>query len=296
MEPRSLLYDKAQYAEARDAFQKLTAIDAKAVAGFVFLGISEYNLKDYNSALRDLDTARTLGLPNTHPLAQSALTYLAILLNKTGMHDEAARLLLGIPLPLKKPPAILEAIGLTGLRIAKLPEELTDSEKDLATKVGAALAASSTDASAQMAELIKAYPERPNLHYLYGMVLLHGDSSQALQEFQNELKIAPASVPSMLAIAHEMERRSQWGDARLYAERAAKAEPGSFETHAMLGRILVSQGHVPEGLSELEKAKSLGTGQSTSLLRVGFRLRETGAEPGRAEGSRGISAPERPSG
>ena len=274
----SILYENEKYADARDAFRKLIAIDSKAVAGYALLGICEYKTAEYDSAMRHLDAARILGMPNTNPVGKAALYYLALLVNKRGLHDFAAGLLLATPEKKVDPPAML-AIGLTGLRIAKLPEELTDSEKDLAGKVGQALAAPENEAVSQIRELLKLYPDHPNLHYLYGMVLLHGDSGLAIEEFQRELAIQPTSVPALLAIAHEKERRTELDEARTYAERAVAADPSDFAPHAMLGRILASQGRVEEGAAELEKARDI----DSSSPQVYFALASAYARLGRNE-------------
>ena len=282
----SLLYDKAQYAEARDAFRKLAAIDTKAAPGYVFLGISEYKLKEYDTALRDLDKARELGLPNGHPVTTAARYYLAVLLNRNGLHDPAGDLLLSLSNTAAASPEVLEAFGMAGLRIAKLPEELTVAERELSRSVGEALAAAGQrrvqESLTLVAGLLKQHPAQPNLHYIYGTLLLNADSGQAVREFQQELKLQPGSVPAMLALAREMERTSQLEDARGYAEKAVTAAPANFETHAMLGRVLVAQGHVREGVEELERARALEPGSP----QVYFSLAPAYAKLGREEDAR----------
>jgi tetratricopeptide (TPR) repeat protein len=282
----SVLYEKGEYAGARDAFRKLAALDPKAAPGYVFLGISEYKLKEYDAALRDLDKARSLGLPNGHPVTAAARYYLAVLLNKNGLHDRAGDLLLSLSNTAATSPEVLEAFGMSGLRIAKLPEELTAGERELARAVGQALADAGqrrVQESLTLVEgLLKQHPRQPNLHYLYGTLLLNADSAKAVGEFLEELRLQPGSVPSLLALAREMERTSQFDDARGYAERAVTAAPGNFETHAILGRVLVAQGHVREGVDELERARAMEPGSP----QIYFSLAPAYAKLGRAEDAR----------
>jgi tetratricopeptide (TPR) repeat protein len=275
----SIDYERDQYSAARDALRKLVALDQKAVAGFALLGICEYKTGDFDAALEHLDTAHTLGMEPAHPLGNAAIYYLAVLLNRQGRHDAAAGLLLSAPENKVVAPALLVAIGLTGLRLAKLPEDLSDSEKGLALAVGRALAAPETEATAALRALLEAHPEQANLHYLYGMVLLHGDTAAAFEQFRQELGRDPRHVPSLLAIVRELERQSQLAQALPYAKRAVEAEPDNFAAHAILGRVLVSLEHTTEGVQELEIARQIEPGSP----QIYFSLASAYAKLGRAE-------------
>lgn len=282
----SLLYEKAGYSEAAEAFRKLTALDPRAVPGYVFLGISEYKLKQYDAALRDLDKARELGLPNGHPVTAAARYYLAVLLNKNGLHDPAADLLLGMSDTAGASQEVMEAFGMAGLRIAKLPEEMTGRERLLALQVGKALAAAGQrriqEALESIENLLNEHPAQPNLHYLYGTLLLEAEPDRAVGQFQQELELQPRSVPAMLALAREMERRSRFQAARAYAEKAVTADPASFQPHAILGRILVAENKPAQGLDELERARAL----EPSSPQIYFSLAAAYAKLGRAEDAR----------
>lgn len=275
----SIEYERENFAAARDDLRKLVGLDSKAVAGYALLGISEYKLQEYDAALEHLDKAHSLGLPSTHPLGNAATYFLAVLLNRQGRHDAAAGLLLSAPDVKVVSPAVLLAVGMTGLRFAKLPEELTSSEKSIALAVGQAMAAPETEATTRMRDLIAAHPSQANLHYLFGMVLLHGDSAAAMEQFEAELARDPAHVPSLLAIVREMERQSQFPKALEYAQRAVAAEPGNYAAHAILGRVLVSLDRPAEGVRELELAKDIEPGSP----QIYFALASAYAKLGRNE-------------
>lgn len=252
-----ILYEKERYAEARDALRKLIELDEKAIAGYALLGICEYKIADYDAALRHLDIARMLGLPLNHPLAESARYYLGVLLNKTGLHEAAMDQLLSLATKAEATPAIFEALGSAGLRLAKLPFEWTAEEKELAGTVGQALAAAGQEGLPVLGRLVKLHPAYPNLHYVHGLVLLKADNDQALDEFRKELEIQPRSVHTLLALARQMELRRNPEEARDFAERAVRAAPGDFAAHALLGRLLTSLGRVQDGVEELEKARAI---------------------------------------
>jgi len=275
----SIEYAREDFPAARDALRKLVALDAKAVGPLALLGVCEYKTADYDSALQHLDAARSLGLPPNHPLSNAALFHLALLLIREGEFDAAAGLLLSAPENQVSAPAVLMAIGMTGLRIAKLPEQLTAGEKDLAAQVGRAMAAPESEATVQMRALLERYPDRPNLSYLYGMVLLHGDSAAAIEQFQKELQRDPRHVPSLLAIVRELERQSQFEEALQYAQRAVAADPRNYAAHAITGRVLVAMDRNEEGLRELERARDLEPGSP----QIYFALASAYTKLGRSE-------------
>jgi predicted Zn-dependent protease len=279
----SILYEKEQYADARDEFLKLIGIDSQAVAGYAMLGICEYKIKDYDAALRHLDAARLLGLPKEGSVAKAAQYYLAVLLNKTGLHDAATEVLLGLSQADDASSLILEALGLAGLRITTLPEDATGIDRELARTVGQALATAghrrAQESLRVLENLIKLHPTQLNLHYLCGIVLLQEDGNQAIEEFERELTVQPDSIHTLLAIGQEMERTQRLEEARGFAERAVRAGPSNFDTHALLGRILVSEGRLQEGAAELERARAIDSGSP----QVYFALASAYARLGRNE-------------
>src|SRR5947207_463238 len=163
----SILYDREDFGGARDALRKLVELDPKAMAAYALLGLSEYKTGEYDASLEHLDAAHAMGIPPDHPLGSATSYYLALLLNREGRHDAAAGLLLSAPEAKVVGSAMLIAIGMAGLRIARLPEQLPPAERDLALEVGRAMAAPEAEATAAMRSLLEAHPGQPNLHYLY---------------------------------------------------------------------------------------------------------------------------------
>lgn len=101
----------------------------------------------------------------------------------------------------------------------------------------------------------------------------------ALQQFHQELARDSRHVPSLLAIARELERQSQFRKALPYAQHAVAAENGNYAAHDILGRVLVSMDRTQEGLKELETARQIEPGNS----QVYFALASAYAKARRSE-------------
>src|SRR5260221_561744 len=56
----TLLYDRDHYAEARDAFRKLIALDARNGAALALLGLCEFETKEYGPSLVHLNRGRVI--------------------------------------------------------------------------------------------------------------------------------------------------------------------------------------------------------------------------------------------
>src|SRR6266849_8362754 len=57
----TVLYDQDRYAEARDAFRKLIALDVRNGAALALLGLCEFETKEYGPSLVHLNRARVIG-------------------------------------------------------------------------------------------------------------------------------------------------------------------------------------------------------------------------------------------
>ena len=74
-------------------------------------------------------------------------------------------------------------------------------------------------------ELLRRFPDTPNAHYAFGVVLLNVEPDRALDEFKRELQRTPTHVPALLQMAFEYLKRSDWASAGviLSAGRLEKA-------------------------------------------------------------------------
>ena len=258
----TLLYDNNQYAEGRDAFYRLAALEPASGKAFAMLGLCEFETKQYEPALGHLNRARALGLADAAPqMVRVAMFHTALLLTKYQEFEASAQLLVELVKQGNQSPAVIEAAGLAGLRKPILPSELPPDDRELVFLTGRAvcLAGERNAAEAPKAfdALLSAYPDAPNVHYLHGAWLTLSDPDAGLAEMQSELKIDPSHLPALVSIALEYVKRGEPEKGRDYADRAVKAAPSSFASHAALGRVLVDLGKVNEGIQELEKARTL---------------------------------------
>ena len=158
-------------------------------------------------------------------------------------------------------PKVVEALGLSILRMRYLPSEYPPSKRELVMLAGraayetAARRAESADRLYQ--ELVSRYPDEATVHYAYGAFLMGSKPDLAVQQFQQELKKNPDHVPSLLQIAMEYLRQGKYQEALPLAERAHRLMPNFYTSRKVLGRVLLETGQVERAVQELEAGVQL---------------------------------------
>ena len=153
-------------------------------------------------------------------------------------------------------PKVVEALGLSILRMRYLPSEYPPSKRDLVMLAGraayetAARRAESADRLYQ--ELVSRFPEEATVHYAYGAFLMGSKPDLAVRQFQQELKKNPDHVPSLLQIAMEYLRQGRYQEALPLAERAHRLMPNFYTSRKVLGRVLLETGQIERAVQELE--------------------------------------------
>ena len=79
----TLLYDTDQFRDAIPAFQKVLALAPNAPGALNFLGLCEYEIGDYDSALRHLDQPAVRDAHEDPQLIRVTAFHLALLLNRS---------------------------------------------------------------------------------------------------------------------------------------------------------------------------------------------------------------------
>lgn len=284
----SLHYDRGRFADAAAALNRLIKIEPESSAGWALLGLSEYQLKRYDAALESLLRAQLLGLPNGSSLGNAARYHRAILKTRIGQFEAAFDELKRFPFLNVESPNVLQAIGIAGLRLAKLPDDVPADQKQLVLKTGRAVydcwAVRINEADAEFRDLILTHPENPHLRYLYGAFLLESRQEDALRELRRSLELDLKYVPAMLQIAFAYLKWGEPAQGLDYARQAALTEPGSFVAHLALGRLLVSSGELNAGIIELQEAVRLAPEQAecrfalASAYEKALRTREAARE------------------
>jgi len=254
-----LLYDASQYPEAADSLHRLIALNHNSGPVFALLGLCEFETKEYDKSLNHIYQGRRLGLGDDPQIRRVVLFHQLLLLTRRKEYEAAMQVLESVVKDGGAGESVIEAAGLTGLRRPIFPEDLSPGDKDLIERAGRAVCAMAArdrvSAQKAFAELLAAYPNAPNVHYLYGQYLSANDHDAALQEYQKELARNPKHTEVLATIALEYEARADLDTAISYARRAVEADGQFFGAHAVLGKLLAGNGHVEEAIKELEIAR-----------------------------------------
>src|SRR5262252_8440546 len=257
----TILYEKDRYADARDAFRNLVELETKRAQAWGMLGLCEYQTREYDRAVNSLQRGRALGLADNREIESVVRYHAAILYIRFEQFEVEFDILSEFVREARESPKIIEAFGLTMLRMPFLPHEIPPDKREqvlIAGRAGFELAARRRDeARKSLAELLAGYPDAPNVHYVHGVFLLSQDSDAALEEFRHELKIFPSHVPSLLQMAFEYLKRNEYETALPLAEQAAQVAPKLYPARNVLGRVLLELGQVDRAIKELEEGARL---------------------------------------
>lgn len=275
----TLLYEKEQYAEARDVLRQFMTLRSDASAGWALLGICEFQLREYPRALDHLQRAMTQGIGDRAELAKPVLYELMILLTRFERYDESQALL-----AFGKPDSSLtEAAGLAALRLPLLPAEIPPDRRELVDLAGKSVMALQAEryeeAESAFKRLLTAYPNEPGVHFLYGAYLARQHPDDAVPEFEHELQISPFHVLARVRLAEQMVARQQLDQALEFAREAIQLDPKRASAHAFAGEALIGKGEAAEGIKELETAR----GYDPSVSRVHWDLMRAYAAAGRKQ-------------
>jgi tetratricopeptide (TPR) repeat protein len=257
----TLLYDQDKYLEARDEFRRVALAEPKNGLVLALKGLCEFQVKNYERALQDLLGARDLGIAATEVWAVASFNA-ASLLNRFERFEEAFEILREFALKERDSQGVIEAFGLSLLRLPYLPNEAPADKREMILMAGRAgfhQAKGRTTALARQFfdELVSRYPTTPNVHYAYGVSLLVEDPPAAVEEFRRELRASPNHYHAMLQISFELLKQGQFAEAQALAERAVDLAPNLFAARNALGRALLELDQVDRAIEELEMGAKL---------------------------------------
>lgn len=263
----TVLYELDRYAEAREAFRPLIDLTPDLGPAWAFLGLCRFHTGEYSDALADLQKARALGIGGNVQLTYVVRYHMALLLTRVGRFEDAYEVLKFMAYERIRNQNVIEALGLCTLRMPILPREIPPQQRDLIIQTGRAayeFAGANYDlADSLFEEVVRRYPDVPNLHYAYGTFLVEmlvhrgRDRGRALEQFRRELEISPNHVPALLQLAFDLIERGDFEDARPYVVRALELEPDGFAGHKAVGRIELESGNVAAAVESLERARRL---------------------------------------
>jgi tetratricopeptide (TPR) repeat protein len=204
----------------------------------------------------DLLQGRQQGVGGNRELASVGRYHSALLLTRMEEYEQALQILNDFAQQGNDSPSIVEAMGLAALRLPMLPSELPGVKRSQVMLAGRAsyfmAARLYTAAQSAFEELVNRYPETPHVHYAYGVFLTAEQPDQAIEQFQQELKVSPRHPWAKMQLAYEYIRRGDWESARPWAEQAVEEAPNVFVARRALGQVLLETGDVEGAIRELE--------------------------------------------
>jgi tetratricopeptide (TPR) repeat protein len=249
-------YTLDDFPHCRDMFRSVVRLAPKNGAGYAFLGLCEFGVRDYDRSLQHLVQSRLLGVGDAKDLEGVARYHSAILMTRMEQYEQALERLGEFANEGDDNPRIIEAMGIATLRMPMLPNEYPPERREMVLMAGRAsyMMASRNTASAEKAfeALVARYPEAPNVHYANGVFLLQEKPDKAIDEFKRELEIQPDHPASMVQIAYELVNRGEAATALPWAQKAVAAVPKDFSAHKALGQALLDTGDVDGAIKELQ--------------------------------------------
>ena len=247
----TLQYDADRFADAIPALTKVVQLDPAFGPAWNFLGLCEFETRDYEHSLADLQKGRELGAGDDPEIARVSAYHLALLLNRSGEFAKAASLLTSTFA--ENPPADVKVVlGLSLLRVPLLPQEIDPSQDALVQAAGETAALLGQPDSAKALDsfraLVDRHPNAPYLHYGFGIALARaGRYDEALQQQREELKISPASTLPLSEIRSLEGRSRQAQDAPPHLAESPVREARIVEMYAL--KTAPVSGKVPHTIS-----------------------------------------------
>lgn len=279
----TLLYDKTQYADARDVLRRFVALDPGPGLGWALLGMSEFQTRDYSRSSDHLQRAMAQGMGGQKEVAQSVFYFVAALLNRFERFDESMTLLIEMVKSGQSNSPLTEPLGLAALRLPLLPSEIPADRKPMIRMAGQAalaLEAQHSDEAEQLfTQMVADYPNEPGVHFLYGAFLLDVRPEDGIRELKKELEVSPSNVSARLRLAEEYVKEQQSELALPLAQEAIQLDPKRAPAHMMLGEVLVARGDLGVGIRELETARD----QSPQTVRIRWDLLRAYTSAGRSD-------------
>jgi tetratricopeptide (TPR) repeat protein len=279
----TLLYEKEQYAEARDVLRQFVTLRPDAGPAWAFAGLSEFQLREYPRALDHLQRAMAVGMGDRKELVQAVFYHVAVLLTRAERFDDSMDMLRKMLVSGPPDPELVETAGLAGLRMPFLPPEIPPDLRELVNLAGQAVLAMQTqhyeEADSKFQKLVSAYPNEPGVHFLYGAYLTQLHPNESAPEFERELEISPSHVLARVRLAEHRIAQRDFDRALLLVRQAMKLEPKRASAHMLAGEALLAMGNAGEGVKELESARE----DDPSVSRTHWDLLRAYAAAGRRE-------------
>ena len=276
----TIQYDQSAYGEAARAFEKLIELDPKAGTAKVMLGLCEFDLGSDASALKHIEDGKNLGIAKDPQLRQVVLYHEGVLLQRKASFEGAREALEALCRDGVQTDGLTQELGMVALRIQGKPSATDATDAKIVTGLGRAscLAAQGKfdEARQDYGDLVRTYPEYPNIHYAYGKFLLQThDTTAAVEEFKREIGNNPNHVFARLEIA-AVRYRVDSAAGLPYAEEAVKLDPQLPFAHYLFALLLLDTKSYERAIPELEIARRAFPQEAQVYFALGSAYAHTG--------------------
>jgi tetratricopeptide (TPR) repeat protein len=258
----TILYDQNSHAEAARAFRRFLSLDPRHGTAHLMLALCEYQLGQDDRALKNIRTAKELGIAKDTQLPRVLSYHEGMLLLRKGRYEDAIGALKPLVSEGVESNELLAALGMGALMIRPkdAPSE-SAPEHQVVLRAGRAerlsLEKRFDEARTSYGELVQAFPEFPNMHYAFGRFLLAvEDRERAIDQFVDEIKRNPAHIRARMQIA-AAEYRIDSPAGIPFAEEVVRLEPDYPFGHYLLGLLYLDAGDVSRSIPQLETAVRL---------------------------------------
>jgi len=289
-------FDAGQIAKAHDAFLHFVSVEHRQPGpGYGMLGLTEFELKDYQKAIIAFERGRQLGLGDNPGFIERVYYEDGVANNYLGQHEIAvARLKYAaekVAYEHHDAPKdavladtdLIDAFGMAALHIAKLPADVPAEKKAMIREAGNAQAmiamADQVTAGEELKQFVALYPNEPGVHYMYGVYLLKEDRASAIGEFKREIEVAPKYLPAYIQIALEDLKNGDYQEGLKYAQNAIALAPGNFVGHVACGRLWLNLNNTDNALKELRIAVKLSPNSPDAHFALSRALFRAGKKP-----------------
>jgi tetratricopeptide (TPR) repeat protein len=255
----TILYDSDNYPGAARAFRHLVALDPKNGTARLMLALCQYQLDQDDSALRNIESAKTLGIKKDDQLRHVLEFHEGMLLLRKGRYEDAFKIFRPLLDEGVRSDELIAALGMGALMInpREAPSE-GSAERQILSRAGEAerynLLRMYEDARNGYRDLTQQFPDFPNIHYAYGRVLFAFDDPEgAIAQFQQEIKNNPSHVRARVQIAI-VRYRVDSAAAIPYAREVVALQPKYPFGHYLLGLLYLDSGDLQRSIPELETA------------------------------------------
>ena len=126
----AIFYQRDLYSDARDAFQNLVALEPERGPAWAMLGLCLFQTNEFERAATALERGRSLGVNDNSELAGVVRYHMALLYDRFEYFENAYDILNEFVRLGQETPKVVEAFGLTILRMPFLPKEVPSDQRE----------------------------------------------------------------------------------------------------------------------------------------------------------------------